>query len=184
MTAMAETSVYCIPSELHAGDTLTWRRSLVEYPASAGWQLAYTLVGSAAVVTFVAAAEGDDHVVNVPATTSAGYAPGDYTAQEFVTRAGERFTVAQYRIRILADMASATAPVDTRSHAQKVLDSINAWLESKAPVAGEVQLGDRRIRNYGIDELLKIRDRYVAEVNREQRCSQGGSDIRNVLVRL
>src|SRR6185312_2016653 len=57
-------------------------------------------------------------------------------------------------------VAAATGPVDTRSHAQKVLDAINAWLESKAPVAGSFEISGRKISYYPLADLLKLQSRY------------------------
>ncbi|MCR6700866.1 MAG: hypothetical protein NVV68_06840 [Dokdonella sp.] len=72
--------------------------------------------------------------------------------------------------------------MDTRSHARKVLDAINAWLESRSPAAGEMQLGERRIRNHPIPELLAFRDRYAAMVAAEDAGSAG--PMRRLMVRL
>lgn len=172
-----------IPSEIRAGDTARWRRSLSDYPASDGWALSYTLVGPTAVYSATAAADGDAHLLTVPAATTVAWEPGLYSLQEAATKGADRFTVGVTALRILADLASTAAGgADTRTHARKVLDSIEAWLESKAPVAGEVQIGDRRIRNYPLEELLALRDRYLAEVKREE-AAQSGLGGRRLLVR-
>ena len=66
------------PAAVNAGDTVRWRRALADYPASAGWALTYTLLNAAGKITITASAQGDDHLVSVPAATSAGWAAGDY----------------------------------------------------------------------------------------------------------
>lgn len=170
-----------VPREVRAGDTLSWRRQLPDYLATDGWSLSYTRVSATSAGTFAAAAEGDNFQITVPAETSAAWPAGTYTFVEFVTRSGERHTLAEYRVTVLPNLAAATGGMDTRSHAQKVLDNINAWMESKSLTAGEMQLGDRRIRNYTLTELLALRDRYAAMVSAE---GSGSGLARRVLVSL
>ena len=57
------------PTSITAGDSVAWTRSLSDYPASAGWSLAYTLINAAAKITINASAAGDDHAVSVSAAT-------------------------------------------------------------------------------------------------------------------
>lgn len=163
-----------IPAELRAGDTITWRRTLADYPASDGWELRCTLVGPGAVYNLVAVPDADGHVFTAPAATTAGWSPAGYQALETAHKSGERYTLGSVRVVVLQDLAAASTGMDTRSHARKVLDSLNAWLESKAPTAGEVQIADRRIRNYDLAELLALRDRYAAIVRREEAADSGG----------
>jgi hypothetical protein len=49
-----------------------------------------------------------------------------------------------------------------------MLDAINAWMESKAPVAGSMEINGRKIAYFPLPDLLKLRDRYRAEVAREE----------------
>lgn len=172
------------PTEVRAGDTAQWRRSLADYPASAGWQLKYTLVSPSAAYNFAATADGDDFAISVPPATTAAWAAGRYTLTEYVTDGTARFTLATTPVRVLADLAGATtAGIDSRTHARKVLDSIEAWMETRAPVAGAVEIAGRKIQNYPLGDLLALRDRYKAEVAREEHAAQGGGS-RRMLVRL
>lgn len=170
-----------VPREVRAGDTLSWRRQLPAYPASAGWVLSYTRIAASSVGSFSASVSGDDHVVTVTAAASAGWAAGHYKLVEYVTNGTERYTLAEYPLSVLPNLAAASEGTDTRTHAQKVLDNINAWLESKSVTAGETQLGDRRIRNYSMTELLALRDKYAAMVAGEV---SGKGVCRRVLVNL
>lgn len=161
------------PADLRAGDTATWRRALGDYPAAAGWQLKYTLVGAGGAYNLTATADGDDYVVAATPATTAGWVAGSYVLTEYVTNGTDRFTLASTTVRVLADLAAATTPSDTRTHARKVLDAIEAWLESKAPTAAKFEIAGRRLENYPLADLLSLRDRYRAEVRRE--VSGGGS---------
>ncbi len=170
-----------LPREVRAGDTLRWSRSPAAFPASAGWVLAYTLIAATAVSTVTATADGDGFQVEVSAAATAAWPAGMATLIEYATLAGERHTLGEYRLRVLPNLAAATVGVDTRSHAQKVLDNINAWLESKSDFAGELQLDGRRIRTYTLEELLALRSRYAAIVAGEV---SGHGLVRRMVVQL
>lgn len=172
-----------IPHEVRAGDTVRWRRELADYPASDGWILAYTLVGSASVKSISATADGDAFSVAIPAATSAAWEPGAYRVQETVTKGAERYTLCTVTLRVLQNLAALTAGADLRTHARKVLDAIEAWLESKAPTASSIEIAGRKISNYPLPELLALRDRYRAEVRREEAGSSSGRGSR-LLMRL
>lgn len=162
-----------IPLEIRAGDTVRWRRELADYPASAGWLLSYAFVGATSVHPAQAVADGVAHVVTLSAATTATWAAGTYRVQEYVSKDTERFSLSAVTVRVLPDLMAATAGMDTRTHARKVLDSIEAWLESKAPTAGAIEIAGRKVANYPITDLLALRDRYRAEVRREEAAEKG-----------
>lgn len=168
------------PAALRAGDTAKWRRELPDYPASAGWQLKVALVGQAGAYNATAAADGDAHAFTIAATTTASWAPGRYVLTEFVVQGAERYTLGTSELQVLPDLAVATTGSDTRTHARKVLDAIEAWLETKAPTAASVEVAGRKLANYPLADLLSLRDRYRAEVRRETAGAGGG----RLLVRL
>lgn len=178
---MADNPPCSIPAAITAGDTAIWRRELADYPASAGWTLAYTLVSATKVFNVTAAADGDAFLVTVLATTTTGWDVGTYKVAEYVSNGAERHTLSYATVQVQPNLAAATAGLDIRSHAQIVLDSINGWLESKAPVYGTMEINGRKISYYPLNELLALRDRYQRDVNREQRLANGGGPGRRVL---
>jgi hypothetical protein len=119
-------------------------------------------------------------LVTIDASTSAAYVAGTYRVQEYVEKGGERYTLSAVMLQVLPDLSTATTGL--RTHARKVLDAIEAWLEAKAPTAGAVEIAGRKVQNYPITDLLALRDRYRAEVRREEAAASGGSG--RVLVRL
>lgn len=127
------------PASIRAGDTLAWRRTLPDYPAGDGWELSYRLIGPAARIDIVASADGDDHLVQVPAVTTAAYPPGDYTWLAYVTRSADRYTIGQGATRVLPDLAAAAGPQDGRSAAQKALDDLRAAMVQWLATSGHVQ---------------------------------------------
>lgn len=173
------------PTTANAGDTWRWTRTLADYPASAGWALSYTLINAAAKITINASASGDDHAVTVSAATTAGYAAGSYDWRARVSKAGEVYTVGEGRITVRNAFGGST--FDARSHARKTLEAIEAVIEGRA--SSEVSyymIGNRQLRYMTPAELLTLRDKYRAEVAREDAAAAvaaGLPDKRRVFVR-
>ena len=173
------------PAVLNAGDTLRWTRSLADYPASAGWVLSYTLINASAKISITGTASGDLHSILVPAATTAGYTAGTYDWRARVSKAAEVYTVGEGRITVRNGYAGAT--FDARSHARKALEAIEAVLEGRATSSAlEYEIGNRRMKYIPPAELLALRDRYRAEVAREDAAAAvaaGLPDRRRVYVR-
>lgn len=161
------------PRLWRAGDSLNWVRTLAEHPADQGWVLKYTLAGAAGAHALVAAAQGVDHSVSLNSAATAGFAAGDYVLTEYVEKRGERHTLGTHHVTVAPD-ASVVQAADTRTHARKVLDAIEAYLESGSITASSMQVGGRRIDRYAIADLLVLRDKYRAEVAREDASKNGG----------
>lgn len=162
-----------VPLTLRAGDTATWRRSLADYPASSGWVLSYVLVKAGTQITLTAAASGADHLVSVAPATTSGWAPGSYAWQERVALAGAIHTLSTGTLEIIASFAAATTGLDARSHAQKTLAALEAWIEGHDLAVAEYEIAGRRMQYIPIAELLKLRDAYRREVR-----GQGGQSGR------
>lgn len=155
------------PQSFRSGDLLTWTKSLADYPASAGWSLAYTLINAAAKVTINASASGDEFLVSVPAATTAGYAAGVYQWMARVTKATEIYTVGSGSMEILPNLSALTT-YDGRSHATVMLEAIEAAMEGRASVLQlKYQIGDRSIEYMSPGDLIKWRSFYKAEVAKE-----------------
>jgi hypothetical protein len=159
------------PLSARAGDTWKWTRSLDDYPATL-WTLKYRFKHpTAAGFEITATASGADHSVTVTAATSAALAAGLYTwigwVQDIATGL-EKYTVDTGSLTIDPDYRTGTsaAPVlDDRSHARKMLEAIEAWLESRDLAVAEYEIAGRRMKYIPIAELIKMRSRYQLEVN-------------------
>lgn len=173
-----------IPGSVVAGDSVHWTRTFQDYRPSDGWTLAYSIVGPTAVYTVngVANAAGDGFDVDVAATTSKTWAAGIYRVAEIVSNATDRVTLSMCSLAIAPDPTAAGAYM--QSHAQKVLAAIEAWLESKAPTAGALEINGRKIQYFPLTELLALRDKYAAMVKRELQCATTGVSGTRILVRL
>ena len=121
------------PDSIQAGDTLTWKRSLSDYPASS-WVLSYRLTSTTAqLATIAASADGDDHLVSVAPATTAAWTAGDYElrGQAYNSTTGAKHTVFVANVKILADlMAENASGNDQRTHAAKMVAKYETVLEA------------------------------------------------------
>ncbi len=158
-----------------AGDTAKWLKSLADYPATAGWVLSYTLVNSAQRYTFSASASGPDHLVSVPASTTANWVAGGYAWRSQVAYGGEVFTVGEGRVDIAAAFGAA---VDGRSQARRQLEAVEAMLEGRATSAvAEYTVAGRQLKYIAVPELLTLRDRLRVDVAREDSAARAAAGL-------
>lgn len=153
-----------VPSVFRAGDTAIWRRTLSDYPAGDGWTLDYLLVQPSRQITLTATADGDSHLIEIAASTTQTWTPGSYSWQERASKAGKIHTTATGTLQIQPSFAAATLGLDARTHAQKTLDALEAWIESRDLGVAEYQIAGRQLKTIPIPDLLLLRDRYRREV--------------------
>lgn len=175
-----------MPPRFAAGDTLRFRRSLSDYPAPA-WSLVFELRNASAAVTITAAADGADHLVSeAPATTTA-YTAGRYHWRAYASDGTDRFEVERGTVEITPDFSAAGA-ADRRSHAETVLDAIEAVIAGRATKDQEgYTIAGRTLNRTPIPDLLRLRDVYRSEVAGErqaERVRRGTGGRSRVLVRL
>jgi len=177
-----------LPAEIRAGDTLTFTRSHADYPASAGWVLAFKLIPSVgAPVDFTGSASGDDYAVTVLASTTAAWSAGRYTWVETLTLDAVRVTVGSGEVLVLPDLAALTTAYDGRSFARKMPEAIEAALVNAA-TASQLDLIDVTFAGRGQKRdralLIKERDRYRREVLAEDRAAGIKPGSGRVLLRM
>lgn len=177
------------PAFLQAGDTLTWQRSLPDYPASDSWVLSYRLINADGKIDIEAAASGDDHLVTVAAATSAAYTAGDYEWTAYVTKASERYTVGNGRLTIRPDLAAKTAGFEARSAMRKARDDLRTalatWVTSNGHVQ-EYEIAGRRMKFASaadIQQRINLVERELAREDAAARLAAGLDAGRRVLVR-
>lgn len=167
------------PSTVIAGDTIQWTRTLPDYPASSGWVLSYALLSTAGKISISGSAQGSDHLISVPAATSAGWSAGTYSWQSYVTNGSERHVVASGTITVRANFAAQATATDTRLHAQKVLDAIEAVLEGTATSdQRRIKIGDKEIDKHAVSDLLRLRDYYNTEAIRDRAADKINQGLR------
>jgi len=176
------------PVSFYAGDSVRWKRSLGDFPASQGWTLSYVLVKEGTPpITVTAQADGDDHAVSIAPTVSAQYAPGVYRWQAFVEKDADRFTIGEGTIEIKADFATQTMGFDARSHVQRMVDALRARLEKRASNDQmEMMVGGEKlalIPMHRVRELLSSYETQLAIERKAERIAKGLGGGGNILVR-
>ena len=163
------------PTTLRAGDTWKWTQSLSDYPASA-WTLKYRFKSLQGGFEITATASGDDFAITVAAATSAVYKAATYTWVSWVEGGtSEKYTVATGTCEVLPDLRSTTATAlqDVRSHARKVLDAIEAVIEQRATLDQDAyEINGRSLKRTPLADLIKLRQRYRAEVAAADRADK------------
>jgi len=180
------------PTRAIAGDTWSWTKSLPDYPAGT-WTLTYYLRSREGEQNFNASASGTDYQVTVAAATTAGYKAGRYGWTAVVTSGSERHTVGTGELEVLPDPASSGAGQDPRSHARKVLEAIEAVLESRASAPQRelvaYTIGSRSQKfdeNESKADLVALRSKYqwfVANEEAQQKLAAGQPNPRMVGIR-
>ncbi len=181
------------PDRLAPGTTWTWRRDdLTDFPAGAGWSLAYAFASATAAFAIAGGqvtADGNSFVVSVPPATTAPFVPGSYAWSATVSDgSGNKFEVDRGTLIVLPTLATNSDP---RSHARRVLDTVEALIEgraSRSDMRYEIVVNGsmRRMDSFPHTELMALRVAYRAEVKAEEerdRVAQGRGGRRRVFQR-
>jgi len=171
--------------ELIAGDTLDFLDSVPEYPPADGWTLRYYLVPQfatpvQATIVIEAITEGADYRTQEAAGVTATWPPGKYTWTRRVEKAGPiNQSIGTGVLAIKPNLATVAQGYDGRSHARKMLDTINAAMEAFSIGVKQYTIGSRSMTKQDIPELLTLRDRYRAEVANEEAAAKVAAGMAN-----
>lgn len=172
------------------GDTLNYTTAVADYTASAGWTLTYRLVprsGAGTAIEFSSTADGDLHRLQVGAATTAAWAAGSYSWHSWVTKAGEKCTVATGAITLIADPRTSSGPLDLRSDAEIALAAAKAALAAWTPTTRSYTIAGRSMTFSTTAEIVPIIQYWEREVAKERRAAdmaKGAPDSRRVYVRM
>lgn len=157
-----------IPSEITAGESVSWKWSDSDFPASDSWVLTYTLVNASGQIQITASADDDDHLVEIGSSTSGSYAAGEYEWQAHISNGTERYQVAVGTITIKPDFAEQSSGYDSRSHAKKVIDAIEAAIEGRASKTQMTQMvGSVQVQHMPLADQVKMLGVYRAKYRKE-----------------
>jgi len=165
------------PTSFRAGETVEWTRTLPEYPNVDGWSLKYRIFwpSGASPVDLTATGNGTEYAVNIAASSSAAFQPGQASLWSYVERAigdpltTERIDLGVTQLQIDENLLSA-GTLDSRSPNQRALDDLRAALS--AYVAGssghvaEYQIGDRTMRFRSLREITDLIAYYEKQILR------------------
>ncbi|MBI4997846.1 MAG: hypothetical protein HZC22_13330 [Rhodocyclales bacterium] len=160
------------PTTFRAGDSISWIESLPAYPASAGWALKFRLIyQTGAAIDINAAADGDNHKVDLAATATAAWVAGSATLAAYIEKGTERITLASEIVTILPNLATATN-LDSRSIAARSLaDALAAraaYLASGKAHVAEYDIAGRVMKFRSVQDITDLIEQLQREVSRER----------------
>lgn len=172
-----------LPDKIGAGLTFSTLVTQTAYPAPT-WSLVITMRGPS-VIDLTTNAEGTQHRLSVSAAITADWLPGTYSYSVRATDGVDVFEIESGQLTVSADLANAVAGHDGRSHAERTLEAIEAVIEKRASLDQErYKINNRELYRTPIPDLLKLRDRYRAEVRQQKSASRGKNLFGAVRVRL
>lgn len=174
-----------VPNTISAGLSLRLSLTLPAYPASE-WSAVLVMRGPGPI-DIEADADGDQHVFAATAEQTTSWAPGRYQYQVRVGDGTDVFAAECGFIDVTADLALLPEDTDTRTHARRMLDAIEAVLENRATLEQQrYSIGTRELWRVPVGDLRKLRDHYRDEVRRQDAAARGRSSLlgRAVKVRL
>lgn len=165
-----------IPDTIRAGATLDIPVVLTAYPAP-DWGLKLILRGPEQI-DLDSADDDAAHSLGAAASVTSDWAPGKYWWQLRAIRGAEVVIVEDGQLTITPDLALVEGAHDGRTHAERVLDAINAVIEGRASIDQEsYTIKDRSLNRTPLADLIMLKSKYEAEVARERRVAKGGNSL-------
>lgn len=163
------------PAQFYAGDTVRWAQASPEASPADGWTLTVALSGPSALEA-TATVEGGQFIVTLAAAQTAGLTAGTHTWAARVTRGVEAYTIASGVVVVLA--APATLGADGALMAERHLAAIEAVLSNRITADVEsYQIAGRQLVKIPVDQLLKMRAMFAAEVRRARTGGRIGTPM-------
>jgi hypothetical protein len=164
------------PLEIRAGDSISWEKSLSDYPATT-WALSYRLRGPS-TLDITASADDLTHAVTITAAETAALQAGEYRLFGRATYGDSAVTVYDGRLVVLTNFATATDGYDPRSWNRQCLDAIKGMFKGIAPhpEIAYTLFGERNVQLIPVADRLKMLAAFesrVAEEDRNERASRG-----------
>ena len=179
------------PETIVVGDYIQWRRVDLgsDYPNT---QFTMTYVaritaGGASEIQLTGTVYGNDYLFVANSAASADFTPGFYHWQLEAVRNSDsnRIVIDRGFFTAVVDLDNNNA--DPRTHAEIMLAKIKSLLEGKADAdVANYSVAGRSLTKLSFDELIKARDYYQEEYNKEvqkQRISKGQATGTTIKVR-
>lgn len=166
---------------LTLGDSLNFTTTVSGYSAASGWVLKYRLIprASGTAIDITCTADGELHRATVAASTTAGWTAGTYTWASWVEKAGEKYSVANGSIQLLADPRTATSTYDLRTDAQIALDQAKAALKAWTPTTKRYSIAGREMEFNTPGDIIKVIQFWENEVAREANAAGMAAGLKN-----
>ncbi|MEA5529031.1 hypothetical protein VB638_05405 [Dolichospermum sp. UHCC 0684] len=170
-----------IPAQFVPGDSSTWfdqpfdgidpTTGLRVTFSPADYELKYAIRGDVAI-DLVASEQDGLWKTSLSGAVSLGTLPGTYFWQAYVTnQTGDRSTVGQGQLLVVAGLAGVLLDFDGRSESRKMLDAVTQAIQARLNGGAvlKYQIKDRDLERDPLDSLYVLRDKLKWEVYREER---------------
>lgn len=182
---MPTTILSDIPDQITAGDSVAWKKSFSDYPASDAWVLSYAFTKSGTRILFNAGADGADHLVELATGDTVDWAAGEYAFQAYATKGTERYQVDDGIVEVRPNLATASGGLAALPYCFTVRDAIVAVFEMRATESQtSLAVGGRQISEMSHDEMQTALSRAEnacnvwKRKNRRQRGRTTGSTVK------
>lgn len=176
-----------IPTQVNAGDDLSWTSNPDGYPAT-GFLLSYGLLsedGTEQITVKQSGSSGGLALFTVAGSDTAKWKPLVYYYQlyAFAISGGARTQIEQGRVQVLPDLSQTQDPTQN----QRTLKNISDLLEGKA--SDEIQtcsVNGKNLTSYSLTDLIGLRTYYQGLVTQEinaRRIAAGFRSKRTIKIR-
>jgi hypothetical protein len=159
-----------LQSTLVQGETLNYRATVADYPAGDGWVLTLYLNPRAGGTarSVVGTADGDEHLLQATAATTANWAAGSYGWEIWASYDVERYRIDAGQLDVAASLISAAAGADTRTQAESALDAAKTALAAWTPTTRRYRINGREMEFNSAAEIIAVITHWESEVRRER----------------
>ena len=168
------------PEKFICGETIKVEKLSVSDYSAVDWDLTVIVRGSgeSAYLEYEAGKDGDYFTINID---TSDLPAGFYGYQAKVSNESENYYIETGSFNVLTAY-DVNNPHDTRTHAHKMLDAIEALLEGRATNEQKrIKINNREIEHHTLKELTDLRDYYKAEIARKS--VKRNKSFRNVGIR-
>ena len=160
------------PISFYKGETIVWKRTDIgaDYDPSSHsmvWEASLQTNGSTRFSATVTES-GTEYTFTLDNSATSGYTAGDYVwfLKVLQTSDSETLIIDSGKITVKDNFFATTT--DTRSHAKIMVDKLESLLEGKADAdVSSYAIAGRSLNKLTVEELIKWRDYYKAEYQRE-----------------
>ena len=160
------------PVSFYKGETVVWKRTDIgaDYSPSSYsmvWEASLESNGSTRFSATVTES-GTEYTFTLDNSATAGYTAGDYIwfLKVLQTSDSETLVIDSGKLTVKDNYFATTG--DTRSHAKVMVDKLESLLEGKADAdVSSYAIAGRSLNKLTVEEMLKWRDYYKAEYQRE-----------------
>jgi len=162
------------PVQVVQGTDVAWEIATPGTPPPA-WVVTYYFDGPGEFELVGSDAGNGRHRVELSAAASSALAPGTYRYQALAMDGDETSLVRAGPLEVVASHADQTLTGDQRSHAEVMLEAIEAALENRATKDQQsYTIEGRSLERLDFRELRRARAQYRAELEAERRAAVSG----------